>query len=781
VQVSSIKEDGNPLERRPNVTRVVMSHKNPKFYVLLPFIVMLTGFLTISPAITSLMNSVVIRSRGGILVLELFDSCDRIGDWKPTSESTNTLEVNTADKVEGTGSLKGTLKDIWGGMFYKRPPSGSEWDFSDKPLIKVWIKLDQPLPNGTRGFELVTGPGWDSYHYYIFDQVPVGQWTEVTIDLRSPNKRPSGRLPNLAYGTQISFFLWSDAPITSPISFNWDNITTSPGPYIPPQIAISPLSKVMIKGESIAFSVTVLGGEQPFSYSWYVNEAPQEGETSNTFTFISTKAGDYIIKCVVTDSQNNSANITATVKVLNPPPPQPPIPQSLDVFKSEVRGMFIWTPWLRSPDWDVIAQTCFDYGINTAVIELPKDWIYDYETGSIKDNPSLRESIEAFHQRDIRVHVLLHVMMGAPEGMRTLRSTGEINWLDVTKPAARDMLRTIAESLARDYDIDGFMFDYIRWDYGGADMPLGEEAKQKFIADTNLTDVVWPDDVLLGGRYYWQFIEWRMKVIDEVVRDMVNWMKAIKPNLVFSAAVFPAFDNCGNWWPMRIGQHTAEWVDQGYLDFVSPMLYSDDHTVNGNNLMDSLNFYTGGAEGKIPMIPFITYYHPTTGETYSIESLVQTVTEMKNRGADGWILWAYGGPGLDSMGGRLVDVRPYLSALFEASLMEPIWAIQNFSISRNATHITVSWTTTVPTTSKIEYTNGKIFNGTIRYGDFDRPFHYKKIDYFGGASITDATLKTGHSFTISVTDRIEFRIQSIDANGTIITSRPISISEEIPP
>jgi hypothetical protein len=721
---------------------------------------------------------------------EVFDNCDIIGDWKlvsdklPPNEGDNSLEVDTTDKVEGTGSLKGTLGATapnWGGSFYKRPV-GTLWDFREKPLIRIRMKLHNPIPaDADFHFSFVTsGPPdypWDVFMYEIRDKLVIGEWVELAIDLRLPDRGPEGKFPTLEHGAQISIESWG-AVYSTPVAISWDLITREPGPPIPPQAAITPSSAYLLVGETATFNVSTIGGVAPLTFQWHLDDQLQ-AETSNTFTFTSIAAGKFVVKCVVTDAQNQTGTVTASVEVVAPPPPPQPIPPSLDVLKSEMRAILVWNPWLRNPDWEVIAQTCVDYGFNVAIIELYKEHLW--ENGIVKDFPALRTAINAFHKRGMNVHVLLCVQLGAPSGMRTLRPTGEIDWLDVTKETSRQMLKAIAESLARDYDIDGFMFDYIRWEWGGPDMPLGEEARVKFIADTGLTDVNWYSDVLEGGRYYWQFIEWRMKTIDETVRDMRNWMRTIKPKLTFSAAVMTAFENCGNYFPMRLGQHAAEWVDMGYLHFVSPMLYGTDVAGLGSNLVDSLNFYTGGAEGKVPMIPAITM-QPGAGVQSTPEIFVETLRVLKQRGADGWVLWAYGGPGIN-LGTSLIDMRPFLSAAIDAGLIKPVWAIQDLGVTINpeGTTAIVSWTTTIPTKSRIEYENVPLFIGTVRYGDFGRPFHYKDVDYVRGITQENITLKTSHSFTIPITTSTQFRIQNTDEAGITVTSSPMSPFEVPPP
>ncbi|MEM3697181.1 MAG: family 10 glycosylhydrolase [Candidatus Bathyarchaeia archaeon] len=714
---------------------------------------------------------------------KIFDNCDSLENWLVYSSKLapevgdNTIQLDTIDKVEGVASLKMTFAATgsnWGGYFAR---SGS-WNLKNTPVLRIRFKAYKPLPAyfsfGIRSGGLELGSGYD-----ILDKITaIGEWLAVDIDLRKP--RDGEMFPDLTSVVWIEFASW-DTLITEPTSFNIDYIEAVPGPTIPLEARITPESAWTEVGVSASFKVDVKGGVEPYSYAWYVNGTRQH-ETSNTLTHTPTTAGTFTINCIITDASGSSITVNATLKavVVSPPPPSPP---SIDVFKSDIRGVFIHNWQWRNPDWTTIAQACLNYGINTAFLEVDMDFFLDSSTGQVKDNPTVRTAINAFHSKGINVHLLFLFGCAPGENPATyaVDSSGNtVTWLCFTKNASRQLIKKCVENIATNYDIDGFMFDYIRW--STTEMCFCNECKAKFIADTGLSNVRWPSDCVEGGRYYWQFIQWRMTPVTEMVRDVVQWMKDIRPNLLFSAAVFTAFEDCGNYWCVSIGQHTADWIDKGYLDFVSPMIYTDNAADAVSNMLDSMNFYTGGAEGKIPMVPFITFLQmPDEFTPMPVEAFVNVVRGLKQNGADGWIIWRYGGPGFENDPFRkFADIRAHLAALINEGLMPPVWAIQNLQvISINATHVTISWTTTVPTDATIEYINGKIFYANIRYGDFGRPIYYKDIEYNGTNTkkIYNSTYSTEHSFTMTLTDLTQFRIQCKDINGVTITTKPMTKSE----
>ncbi|MEM3788300.1 MAG: NosD domain-containing protein [Candidatus Bathyarchaeia archaeon] len=95
--------------------------------------------------------------------------------------------------------------------------------------------------------------------------------------------------------------------------------------YSPPppplSISISPLSVSILVGQSVTFTSTVSGGYPPYTYQWYLNNAPVSGAASATWIFTPTTAGIYYVHLKIIDAkgktvQSEAARITvATVPV----------------------------------------------------------------------------------------------------------------------------------------------------------------------------------------------------------------------------------------------------------------------------------------------------------------------------------------------------------------------------------------------------------------------------------------------------------------------------------
>jgi hypothetical protein len=95
------------------------------------------------------------------------------------------------------------------------------------------------------------------------------------------------------------------------------------------RVSISPTSKLIQIGESVAFTATASGGSDGYTYVWYwmqygttpPNDGSQSTGTSNMYTFTPSSAGGYGVYVIVTDSGGNTAqslasSVTARAEIL---------------------------------------------------------------------------------------------------------------------------------------------------------------------------------------------------------------------------------------------------------------------------------------------------------------------------------------------------------------------------------------------------------------------------------------------------------------------------------
>lgn len=446
--------------------------------------------------------------------------------------------------------------------------------------------------------------------------------------------------------------------------------------------------------------------------------------------------------------------------------PLPPVtPERGVTYNSEIRAVFLhFTSLSLSNDWNLIAQTLQKYNIPLIVVETmsPKYAAYESDVISASANAiDINKTLSILHPLGIEFYVAMDVLFRVPDmKYACIAADGStIDWLCPTKQISRDYLKAIVEELLTKYpNIDGFMFDYHRWDFR-LDMCYCDECKSAFqawLGEGVITD--W-SQFMPGGPRHNEFLEWRIEPITQLLVDMINWMKAIKPDLKISAAPWTLYMPSGpaerNKW---LGQDWTDWVMKGYLDWVAPMVYTYPYEVETtfrSCVRGDVEIATGGPEGKIPLVIFIANQYPVLKTP---EELKAEVDVLRQEGADGWIIWKYNGPGV---GGT--DIQPYLDAID----LFPVFSLKDIKASPTTDSCTITWTTDLPATSKVEFSTSPLFNASRNY-DSVNDFDYWDIDHVEGAIVEDATLVTSHSITLTGLQEgtlYYYRVQSGDQSG----------------
>jgi hypothetical protein len=82
--------------------------------------------------------------------------------------------------------------------------------------------------------------------------------------------------------------------------------------------SILPSSVVMDLGTSRLFTSSVSGGTPPYSYQWYLNDAPVSEATSSSWRFVPSASGSYTVYVYVTDSIGLTAKSNVAIVTVNP-------------------------------------------------------------------------------------------------------------------------------------------------------------------------------------------------------------------------------------------------------------------------------------------------------------------------------------------------------------------------------------------------------------------------------------------------------------------------------
>jgi uncharacterized lipoprotein YddW (UPF0748 family) len=112
--------------------------------------------------------------------------------------------------------------------------------------------------------------------------------------------------------------------------------------------------------------------------------------------------------------------------------------------------------------------------------------------------------------------------------------------------------------VARNYDVDGLHFDYIRTMTDCYCQRCREGFRKLFGHDIEkATDEEWT--------------KWNQETVTKIVRDVSERARKIRKGIIMSAAVFANLESGA-----RQGQNAPQWADAGYIDVVLPMDYTMD-------------------------------------------------------------------------------------------------------------------------------------------------------------------------------------------------------------
>jgi len=203
---------------------------------------------------------------------------------------------------------------------------------------------------------------------------------------------------------------------------------------------------------------------------------------------------------------------------------------------------------------------------------------------------------------------------------------------------ARRHIHDVFLDVARRYDVDGIHFDYVR--YANAGYDYSESALSRF--QTEMEPQVSLDERLALARrethdrlawphaYPAQWQEFRRRQVTEMVGEISQDIKAIKPWVIVSAAVFADSKDALN----SRGQDWKTWLGRGYLDAVVPMAYGASTPQVAAQIADAVA--CARAAGRYAYAG-IGSWHIPAGST------VAKIAAARTLGAQGAVLFSYGG------------------------------------------------------------------------------------------------------------------------------------------
>jgi len=431
---------------------------------------------------------------------------------------------------------------------------------------------------------------------------------------------------------------------------------------------------------------------------------------------------------------------------------------------SEIRGVFLDEPtWGDPHNWTLIAETLAQYGINAVFVK-------DLTTFTRRPDNDIRAAIDAFHAKGIQYHSCIDVLQNCKPstslGTEAITPNGTVYsvWSHCPIKAHDYVLAAVRDYLGNFSDVDGIILDFIRY-AETQEVCYCDHCRAAFDAwyYENYGQHVSNWTLFYPNQQYVDiYNEWQTIPITQLVKDIHDLIKSINPYIVISECAWSIFDETPIYWRLYLGQDTACWIKEGYIDLVAPMMYTKDPDDLNNSLIHAtVEYWMGGsAEGPVKLVPILR--NGWSDGDLTPEQFEAQIDIVRSRGLDGWIIWRYAGPGCPLSS---PDIRDYLEIID----MPQTFTIGNINVETTTNSATITWLTTLPTTSKVEYSKNQLYSASweVKWN-----FHYWNIVYAPGIIVEDNSNITEHKIiltNLTSSTTYYYRVQS-KSQSSIVTS-----------
>ncbi|AFZ47399.1 protein of unknown function DUF187 [Cyanobacterium stanieri PCC 7202] len=227
----------------------------------------------------------------------------------------------------------------------------------------------------------------------------------------------------------------------------------------------------------------------------------------------------------------------------------------------------------------------------------------------------LQAAIELAHEREMELHAWAWIFAGANQGHNRLLNQSDNylgpvlsrnpSWvlrdqdgqafnrtpgfqkafIDPANPQAREYLHRLLEEIVQNYDVDGVQLDYIRYPFQDPmtrqNFGYTEASRRAF---QNIYGVD-PQTLTPSSSLWSQWVGFRIRQVDSFVEESSRRLKAIDPDVIMSAAVFP-MDRQERLNVLQ--QNWEDWMRNQSIDMMVLMTYALD-TGSFESRLQSLN------------------------------------------------------------------------------------------------------------------------------------------------------------------------------------------------
>lgn len=157
----------------------------------------------------------------------------------------------------------------------------------------------------------------------------------------------------------------------------------------------------------------------------------------------------------------------------------------------------------------------------------------------------------------------------------------------------RQIIANLVKDIAERYHIEGFLLDYIRYDETLPDDILTMQYFKEYYVDKYKKEP--PTVIKQGTREFLELQLWRENQVTEAVKLIRREVKLARPNTKIGVAIFRT-EKEGRLLKMQDWRY---WSNNLYIDFICPMLYTD----NNKDLNDWINSETNNDKRKDFLYP----------------------------------------------------------------------------------------------------------------------------------------------------------------------------------
>lgn len=196
-------------------------------------------------------------------------------------------------------------------------------------------------------------------------------------------------------------------------------------------------------------------------------------------------------------------------------------------------------------------------------------WVWAFAVGNTRHNPIIGKSTSFTSPffEDLNLNPRTHAMQMRNGSIMPPRQTEY--WMSPASPQGREAMKSMYREIVNNYDVDGLHLDYIRYPFQHSNDPAGMEAlsRQKYAHDTK--------------HHPMSFTSWKTQQVSSFVHEVSDEIRALDPDIILSAAVFPMAKAQRL---AAIQQDWETWLDKGWVDTVSPMVYTTSPHLFAHNI-----------------------------------------------------------------------------------------------------------------------------------------------------------------------------------------------------